>query len=276
MWLRSLYDPFSMRGVRLPWPFPVATQVSTYHGNLTFSTNAAGFARIVMATHKGSIGSINVFNDATHTEINAGPATALYDPFASVTGPRRVVNAGLKCRSTASLTNEAGYIQAYASLDTNAGNYDLYRDVPHQHIYTKGEVAHVRWLPSDYSDFDMATLSQHFSHIGFMIVGASSQNYFLQYSITIEYSSTSQTDVIPKMVNSGGNVNSVLPEMMGCNSAKPDSWHESLRKSARGVKETVFNVVDTALNVAKTASAIKYGSGRLFGASGPRNSALKY
>jgi len=229
-----------------------------------------------MFTTKTNTGMIVVFNDSLHNETTVGSSNLLYDPGLVGTAPRRVVNAGLKCRSTASITAEAGYLQTYASLDTNTGVYDIYRDLPHQHIYTKGEVAHVRWLPSDYSDFDMGTSSQNVSHLGIMVVGAPSQSYFLQYSITIEYSGTTQTDVIPKMVNNGGNANNVMEDLLTCNSAKPDSWHESIKRSSKAVKDTVYNVVDTALNVAKTASAIKYGSGRLFGSSGPRDSSLKY
>lgn len=232
-WLKALHDPFVHRGVRIPWLFPVPTQVSTFHGNLSFSTNAAGFARVLMYCNKASPGLIALYNDALHTDTVSGASTVLFAAPLPGSTPNRVVCAGMKIRSTASMTVEAGYIQSYSSIDQGGNaSYDLYRDTPHQRIYSKGTVAHVRYLPSDGNSLDLGFINTTDNNIGFMIVGAPTQSFFLQYSITIEYTGTANTDNVPKLVCQGGNYLKVLPLIQQVNAGHPDSWVTSLKQAA--------------------------------------------
>ena len=233
LWLKALHDPFIHRGVRIPWLFPVATQVSTYHGNLSISTNAAGFARVLMYCNKANPGLIALYNDALHTDTVLGASTNIFPAPLGGGIANRVVCAGMKIRSTASMTVEAGYIQSYSSIDSGSyASYDLYRDTPHQRIYSKGTVAHVRYLPSDCNSLDLGSLTTTDNNIGFMIVGAPTQSFFLQYTITIEYTGTSNTDNVPKLVCNGGNYLKVLPLIQPLNAGHPDSWVTSLKQAA--------------------------------------------
>jgi len=199
-WLAALADPLSVRQVRVPSRFTPATSCVTYHGNVTFQTNSAGFARIAYQLVSGSI---ILYNDIAHTDTVLGPSsTLLASPFPG-TNYARICSAGLKVRSTSSFSNESGMIQAYSSLLGASNAYDVYRDSPHQMIYNKGQVAICRYLPVDNSELELQNLAAPGiigSHvIGVMVVGGgNAQTYNVQYAITLEYVSGSNTDLVPQ------------------------------------------------------------------------------
>lgn len=113
-YLRTLHNPFEHRQVRIPTHFPVATQCSTFHGNVSTSTNAAGFGRVYLELQTGTVG---IFRDTAHTETVLGAATSLAGPLKPTgTTAIRLVSAGMRIRSTASFSNESGLIQSYMSL----------------------------------------------------------------------------------------------------------------------------------------------------------------
>lgn len=224
-YLRSLHNPFEYRQVRVPSRFPIASQCSTFHGSLTFSTNAAGFARVYMQIDSGQI---LVRNDVTQTDTVAGPSTSLLAGTYTGLGLRKVCAAAMKIRSTASFSTESGLIQAYASLLGDYANFDVYRDSPYQHIYSKGEVAKVNYVPVDYSCFEFASpgtagVMQNYQ-IGFMITGAPSQTYSLQYAQTVEYLSATNTDTVPHRIVDYGDPHAIVDSISHNNPAKPDHW----------------------------------------------------
>jgi hypothetical protein len=276
-YLKSLADPFNHRGVRLPSTYPIATQVITFHGNITFSANANGFARLFMFCCGIAPGEIWLYNDATHNDVTLGPGVVTYSPTFSVER-LRVVNGGLKCRSMTAITNESGYVQAYSSnlVPTNPA-YDVYRDNPHQHIYQKGEVAHVRYIPAGIQAFDFVVPKASLSvtayesilphTIGFMVVGAPNQNFMLQYSVTFEILSGTNTDLNPSLINSGGTHTNVLPLLNNANAAKVESWFSNLPgKTASFLSSALGYGVN---------KVIEYGTNTLAGiSSGPQTTAL--
>lgn len=224
--------------------FPIATQCSTYHGNVSFTTNALGFARVYMYPANGTIG---IYKAATHTEVVVGDSESLLaSPYPSYSFAR-VCSAGMKLRSSASFANEQGVIQAYSSLMDPDMPYDVYRDTPHQRVYSKGEVAQVRWLPSDPTAFYFTRGSPGlnataYNHLGFMVSGAPSQPYSLQYAFTLEYVSASVgTDLVPLRLGEHGDPYVVASSTKYQNPAHPESWTftglagEALRTAYRTV-----------------------------------------
>lgn len=235
MYIKSLHDPFQYRQVRIPSRFPVASQCSTFHGNAVFTTNANGYARV---DFKCSSGKIDVYNDATHNETTIGPATNLVAANLPTSRIFRVCNAGMRLRSTASFANESGLIQAYSSFHDVLSNYDVFRDSPHQAVYSKGQVAQVRYLPTDYSCLNFSSPSTSgtidYLRMGFMITGAVSQTYSIQYAITYEYvSSAVNTDSVPLAMAPLGDAHSHIHRMQVNNPAQPDSWtfHDILKSA---------------------------------------------
>lgn len=214
-YIRSLHDPFTVRGVRLPSRTPCPTQVKTISGVLTFSTNALGFARVYMNHFNGSI---NLLADPTHNETILGTQSVILtaDPDLATASMTRTVSYGLKLRSLASFSSEAGQIQSYMSGIGNSGTYDNYRDSPFQHIYTKGQVAVVRFIPFDNSLLDLTRVAGQGNFIGtdvsigFMITGAVSTSYSLQYAMNVEYSSRNNTDLVPHRLVEAGDVETPL------------------------------------------------------------------
>lgn len=208
-YIRSLHDPFTFRGVRLPSATPCPTQSKTLSGSLTFSTNASGYARVMFRHFSGEI---LLFNDATHNETVLGTQAVVMpaDSDLAVAASSRTISYGLKCRSLASFSSEAGQIQAYMTAIGTGGTYDNYRDSPFQHIYSKGQVAIVRYVPFDSSLLSLTRVAGQGNFlgtdvgIGFMISGAASSTYSLQYVMNVEYTSKSNTDLVPhRLVESG-------------------------------------------------------------------------
>lgn len=256
-YIRSLFNPWEVRGVRCPTPFPAATQVSTYHGTLTFSTNSLGFARVYMRLATSQVGSIDVYNGATHTETVLGSATALYAGPGLTISLGRLVNAGLKCRSSASFSNEAGFIQAYVSQSNpDNASYDVYRDHPHQKLYQKGETARVVAIPFDRNNLSLYSVPNwHYSgyHMGFMISGAPSLTYVLQYAITLEYISTFNTDLLPHVLSPIGDASDHLADVKSVNPCADDA-------TASYMSDVLTKGVNAAASVANAAGQI-IGSG---------------
>lgn len=224
-YIASLLNPWEIRQVRIPTPFVVSTASSTYHGNITFTANAAGFANVIL---RPSYGTISVYNDVAHTETNLGAANLLYTAgYAALLG--RVVNAGIKVRSLASWNSESGYMQAYVRLGAIATTYDLARDTPQQQIYSKGEVAKVVYLPCDTSYFTLAESGSYIGnssnsshHLGVLIVGAAAnQPFTIQYAITVEYTnpSAANSDSTPLKTAPVGNAKVHVAVLHGTNAA---------------------------------------------------------
>ncbi len=219
----SLHDPFNVRQVRIPTPHPVPTQCITYHGTASFTTNAAGFAQVCFVPN---LGSIILYNDALHTDTNLGAATTLV-PSPYATSYKRLVNAGIKVRSSASFSNEAGNIQAYSTFFGRSSGYDKYRDSPHQKLHSKGEVASVVYYPQDPNFLCFGSqicASTPDFHIGVLITGAPSLSYLLQYAFTLELVSDSNTDIIPLRVGPTGDSSKVLSAINAHNPADPSTW----------------------------------------------------
>lgn len=128
-YMRGLHNPWENRAIRVPGPHPIATQVSTFHGYVTFTANAAGFARAYMLL---TTGQIDVYNDATHNETTLGGVLNILASTISGMSSARIVNGGMKIRSMASFSNEAGTMQTYfTARSPGLANYDMYRDTPH-------------------------------------------------------------------------------------------------------------------------------------------------
>jgi len=208
-YIRSLHDPFSVRGVRMPSNTPCPTQVKTISGSLTFVTNAAGFARVLF---KHFTGEIVLFNDAAHNESTLGTQSVIMpaDSDLALSAATRTISYGLKLRSLASFSNEAGQVQAYMTALGNNGTYDNYRDSPFQHVYSKGQVAVVRYVPFDPSLLQLTRVAGYGNFIGtdvgigFMISGAINSTYSMQYVMNVEYTSKVNTDLVPhRLVESG-------------------------------------------------------------------------
>lgn len=252
-YFRALFNPWEVRGVRCPCPFPVATQVSTYHGTLTFSTNALGFARVYMRLSSSLAGVIEVYNGATHTETVLGSSTTLYAGPGLTMTLGRLVNAGLKCRSSASFSNEAGFIQSYVSVNSaDNPSYDIYRDHPHQKLYQKGETARVVAIPFDQNNLNLySTPNWHYSgyHMGFMIAGAPSLTYVLQYALTLEYCSTSNTDLLPHVLGPVGHAGDHLPDLKAVNPCVDEN-------TASYMSDVLTKGVDAAASVANAAGQV--------------------
>lgn len=225
-YIKSLHNPFEFRQVRLPGRLPIATQCSTMHGSVTFVTNAAGFARVHMRLFHGEI---RVYNDATHTDTTIGGVSiAVSSPFSGSEMFRRTVAAAMKLRSTAAFAAEAGLVQAYQTALGENQAYDVYRDHPHQHIYSKGEVAKVSYIPYDIACFLLNPTNVSnvalTGGIGFLITGAPNQTYSLQYAFTYEYLSATNTDLVPARVPEFGDPHAVVAAISHNNPAKPDMW----------------------------------------------------
>lgn len=231
-YIKSLNDPFTFRGVRLPSMYPAPTQVKTISGILTFSTNSAGYARVYQAAHTGFIG---IYNDPTHTETVLGVETILLNGDPDLTGCKllRLVSGGLKLRSLQSFNTDAGQIQSYMTLLSGvSAPYDVFRDTPYQRIYSKGEVATARYLPVDCSLTELTNRNSVASFpisgwsIGFMITGAPSATYSLQYSFNYEYTSVNNTDLVPHQRGPVGNVEPLLGQIHSNGANPSDSTHD--------------------------------------------------
>jgi len=215
----TLSDPWTKRGIRIPSPLPAPTQLKCIHGNISFTTNALGYARIAV---KLLDASILVYNDVTHTESVIGAASTLLAADADLSASiiRRLVSGGIKVRSVASFSNESGLIQSYSSIADNPQFYDVYRDSPHQRVYSKGEVAIVRYIPFDISETLLGNydvLTRHY--IGVMVKGAISATYDLQYSMNYEFVSANNTDLVPHVIGPTGKPEETVQKFAGVNHA---------------------------------------------------------
>lgn len=217
-YIKSLHDPFTFRGIRMPSSTPCPTQVKTISGSLTFNTNASGFARVIF---KHFTGAIIVYNDATHNETVPGSASTQLSSDGDLMSAKsiRTISYGLKLRSLSSFSNEAGQVHAYMTALGDIGTYDNYRDSPFQHVYSKGQVAMVRYVPFDASLLQLTKTSSKSNfigedvHIGFMISGAVSASYSLQYVMNTEYTSTLNTDLVPHRLVESGDPSSALSNL---------------------------------------------------------------
>lgn len=230
-YLKSLNDPFTFRGVRLPSMYPAPTQAKTISGLATITTNAAGYARVCHFTASGLIG---IYNDATHTETTLGSMTTVLPADTDVQGSvlMRLVTGGMKLRSLQSFNSDAGQIHSYMTLLGSTSPYDVYRDTPYQRIYSKGEVATVRYLPVDPSLTELVKTSVISSfpiigwNIGFMITGAPSCSYSLQYTFNYEYSSVNNTDLVPHQRGPLGDIKPILGQIHANGTNPSDSSHD--------------------------------------------------
>jgi len=178
-------------------------------------------------------GSIFGYIQPAHNENNLDVVSQLVAPLVPANWGVRVCSAGVKLRSTASFSTEGGMIHAYTSpLPTNY-TYSVYRDSPNTFIYSKGEVAEVRYIPFDLSEltfaakFNNASFSTIFEnhHLGFMILGGTPGTmYTLQYSITFEYVTNSNTDLVPHRQSDEGDPVKVLRLITHNNTARPSTW----------------------------------------------------
>jgi len=262
-YLKCLHNPWEVRGVRIPSRFPAASQVSTFHGLLNFTTNAAGFSRLSMFLYNGSVA---VWNDVTHSDVLLGSQTTLLNPLTpSNTSGIRLVSAGLKVRSLASFSTDAGTIHAYSALASASSPYDYYRDQPHQHLYSKGQVAHVVYIPPDERSlsFDTAPLTPWGVNptIGVMITGAPTTTYAVQYAWTVEYMSNLNTDSIPHRLALDGDAAKAVSAVKSHNHANPSTW------SFAGAGQAIRGILTSAIGAIQ-GYASGGVAGALVGASG--------
>lgn len=273
-YIKSLNDPFTYRGVRLPSMYPAPTQVKTISGMATITTNAAGYARV---HHYAPFGTINIYNDATHNETTLGPLTSVLpaDPDLQASVLLRLVSGGMKLRSLQSFNSDAGQIHSYMSLLGNAMPYDVYRDTPYQRIYSKGEVASVRYLPVDPSLVELVKSGniQAFPlfgwQIGFMITGAPSCTYSLQYCFNYEYTSGNNTDLVPHQRGPVGNIEPLLGQIHSSGANPSDASHDfSTRVYSNSGISRLFDTVSNgfrAVNNFSTGGILSLlGSGAKF------------
>lgn len=224
-YLMALHNPWNLRQVRVPGRFNLYTQVSTYHGTVNFSSNAAGFANPFFQPTSGYIG---VLNDATHTETVAGASALLAQLTYPTASFYRLVNAGFRIRCVSSFSAEAGTIQTYASPINYGSAYDVYRDHPHQKLHAKGEVASVVYYPPDQTSLSFSNTRplNHFNgyHLGALITGAPTLQYQIQYAVTVEYISSSNTDLVPARTAPIGSTDTPLAIASSHNPADSSSW----------------------------------------------------
>lgn len=261
LYLKSLHNPFEYRQVRVPGRFPTATQCTTAHGNITFTTNAAGFARIC---GRVGVGDILLYADVNHTEnVVGGPATLLSTIYPISDVLRRPVAFAMKLRSTAAFSSEAGLVQAYQSPLGHDFIYDVYRDSPHQHIYSKGEVAKVSYMPFDFACLELQVAASQTvlskTVVGFMITGASNQSYSLQYAITFESVGTANTDIVPVRSVEYGDPHAAISAISHNNPAKPDLWSVIKHRLGDAASAGVENLFATGNPVGALASAVRAG-----------------
>lgn len=162
-------------------------------------------------------------------------------------GPSRIVAGGLRVRSLAAVLNDSGVMQAYASPHGLAtASYDVFRDSPNQCIYTKGSTATVRYYPFDETELLFAKLSDtnrirlnH--HIGVMFKGSPSTAYDVEYSLTFEYISTANTDLVPHVYGPVGDPRKVLGDITNINRAASNtpSSLDNLINIAHGISRVV-------------------------------------
>lgn len=259
-YMRSLNDPFTFRGVRLPSMYPAPTQVKTISGMATITTNAAGYARVF---HAPASAGIFIYNDALHTETNLGATTQILAADADIQASTlvRLVTGGMKIRSLQSFNSDAGQVHAYMSLLGNNASYDVYRDTPYQRIYSKGEVATVRYLPVDASLTELVKTSNISGFpiigwsIGFMITGAPSSTYSLQYTFNYEYTSTSNTDLVPHQRGPVGNIESLLGQLHSTGANPSDSSHDfTTRVYSNSGLSRVFDTVSNGIRAVNNFS----------------------
>lgn len=234
-YMKSVNDPFTFRGVRCPSLFPAPTQVKTISGLITFTTNAAGYARVIA---QAATGSINLYNDSTHSETTLGPQTTLVNNDTDIANSTlmRLVSGGMRLRSLQSFNSESGQVHSYMTLLGPNASYDVYRDSPYQKIYSKGEVSSVRFLPVDNSLTELNRTSNLISfpiygwNIGFMISGAVSSTYSLQYTLNYEYSSSNNTDLVPHQRGPVGDIRDIIGQIHNNGANPADHNHDFLSK----------------------------------------------
>lgn len=229
-YVKSLRDPWSYRQVRLPTLYSVATQAHCCHGNLTFSANANGFARLSVNPFECSY---ILHNDATHTENVLGTASTILLPgapsYANSASRYRLVSAGLIIRSTSSFSTEAGLMQTFVTfVGPNVANYDVYRDSPHVFPYSKGQTAEVVYLPFMPRCFDLLSsgeINTSFTnfYMGVMISGAAGVSYSVQYAINYEMVQSTNTDLVPLKTNPVADTHELL-KLVGHNSPVNKEW----------------------------------------------------
>jgi len=220
---------------------------------------------------KMSDGSISGYLGPTQSETVLDGLTPIVATQVPANWGIRVCAAGLKIRSTASISSEAGIIQAYASPLPTTANFSTYRDSPHIHMYGKGEVAEVRYLPYDYSELQLSAkngllaypgiVENH--HLGFMICGGTpGSSYTLQYSITFEYVTTSFTDLVPARQSEEGDHHKVLRSISHNNAAKPATWSLTTPQAVKSMYNAAANAW-TGFTIAGPTGAIAGGLGSL-------------
>jgi len=273
-YVKSLNDPFTYRGVRLPSMYPAPTQVKTISGLVTITTNAAGYARLL---HTSSSSIIAVYNDSSHNETTLGPMTTVlpYDSDLQGSTLMRLVSGGMKLRSLQSFNSDAGQIHSYMTLLGASLPYDVYRDTPYQRIYSKGEIASVRYLPVDPSLTELVKTGSITAfpisgwQIGFMITGAPSCTYSLQYTFNYEYTSPNNTDLVPHQRGPVGNIEPLLGQIHSSGANPSDSSHDfSTRVYSNSGISRLFDTVSNgfrAVNNFSTGGILSLlGSGAKF------------
>jgi hypothetical protein len=240
-YLRSLVSPFLNRGARLPDIYQTPSQFKCVHGNVNVTTNVLGFARVFLQPHSGKI---TVYNGAAHdqTAANLGAATILLVDDATIvaSAASRVISAGLKIRSLSSFNLEAGSIQSYTSTLSFGLDYDVYRDYPHQKVYSKGQIGSVRYLPISDQELEFQAYTMPFSgnrSIGFLIKGAVSLTYDLEYVINFEYGGSANTELVPYQSGPVGDWRKVV-QMLSHNNQGSDAW--TIRAHPLNSKQSKF------------------------------------
>lgn len=212
-------------------------------------------------------GVLSVYNDVAHTPTVLGAPTAILTTFNVGNNHVRVVAAGMKLRSTASFSNEAGLMTSYVSMLTGLqANYDIYKDHPFQHIYSKGQVAQVRYLPWGYNFLDFAPPGDSVANytMGFMVEGAPAQTFMLQYVFTVEVLGHTNTDLLPHRMVDRGDPTEVVRKVGHNNPAKPHEW--TWRDVGRTVSDTGLGALKGYL--LSGGNPIATAIGALGGASG--------
>lgn len=138
-------------------------------------------------------------------------------------------------------------MQAYVSpLSVNTASYDAFRDSPNQCIYTKGSTATVRYYPFDetellFAKYDDVNWIRIGHHLGVMFKGSPSTAYDVEYSLTFEYISTANTDLVPHVYGPVGDPRKVLGDITNINRAATNtpSSLDNLISIAHGISRVI-------------------------------------
>lgn len=160
-YLGSLLNPWGGARSKIPGAGGGATSTVSIRQVVAFTTNALGFARIQFTPWNPNA-ILRLYNDATCTEVLAGPSVTLIDisqapnNLAAYFRSYRIVSAGLQILSTAPLLNNGGMVSLtrFPSVDMVAAS-DTIRDHISTRYFRPSDTSEIVYWPKAADSVDM-------------------------------------------------------------------------------------------------------------------------